>query len=95
MPTATPGGSRTAALVGIGGRRWPVVGLVCMDALLVDLGDPDGPGADVRVGDEVVLFGEGGPSLFEVASEIGTIPYELCCGISARVPRRYVEGACG
>ena len=78
--------------VGIGGRRYPVAGLVCMDMLMVDLGDPDGPGTDVRVGDEVVLFGAGGPSLFEVARWAETIPYEICCGIAARVPRWYAFG---
>ncbi|MGI9176091.1 MAG: alanine racemase, partial [Rhodothermales bacterium] len=78
--------------VGIGGRRYPIAGLICMDMLMVDLGLPDGPGADVRIGDEAVLFGEGGPSLFEVAAWAGTIPYEICCGISARVPRWYASG---
>ena len=78
--------------VGIGGRRYPIVGLICMDMLMVNLGAPDGPGADVRIGDEAVLFGEGGPSLFEVAAWAGTVPYEVCCGVSARVPRRYVFG---
>ena len=76
----------------IGGRRYAVAGLICMDMLMVDLGAPDGPGADVRIGDEAVLFGEGGPSLFEVATWAGTTPYEVCCGISARVPRRYAFG---
>ena len=78
--------------VSIGGRRYPIAGLICMDMLMVDLGMPDGPGADVQIGDEAVLFGEGGPSLFEVAAWAGTIPYEICCGISARVPRWYGSG---
>lgn len=77
--------------VGLRGRRYGVAGLVCMDMLMVDLGDPAGPGADVRVGDAVVLFGAGGPSAFEVAERVGTIPYEICCGVAARVPRRYTD----
>lgn len=77
------------AEVGIGGRRYPVAGAICMDMLMVDLGDPDGPGASVEVGTEVVLFGDGGPTTVEVADWAETIPYEICCGISKRVPRRY------
>lgn len=79
------------AEVGIGGRRYPVAGIVCMDMFMVNLGDPDGPGATVQEGDTVVLFGADGPSAFEVAAWAETITYEICCGIAARVPRRYVE----
>ena len=79
------------AEVGIDGRRYPVAGTVCMDMFMVDLGAPDGPGAMVQEGDTVVLFGTGGPSAFEVAAWADTITYEICCGIAARVPRRYVE----
>ena len=39
---------------------------------------------------EVVLFGEGGPSPFDVAHWAGTITYELVCGLTGRVTRRYV-----
>ena len=75
--------------VGIGGRLWPVAGRVCMDMLLVDLGDPDGPGGAVRRGDDAVLFGRGGHAAEEAAAAAGTIAYELTCGVSARVPRVY------
>lgn len=74
-----------------GGRRVPIVGTVCMDQLLVDLGD--GPASE---GDEVVLIGRQGEASItaeEVAEELGTIGYEVVCGISARVPRTYVGGA--
>lgn len=77
--------------VGIGGRRYPVVGTVCMDMFMVDLGPPGGPGSAVEVGDEVVLFGTGGPAAYEVAAWAETIPYEVCCRVSGRVPRRYVD----
>ena len=61
-----------------------------MDQLLVDCG-PDG---DVAVGDEVVLLGEQGGERVgaeEWAERLGTISYEIVCGISPRVPRRYVD----
>ena len=77
--------------VGVRGRRWPVAGTVCMDMFMVDLGDPDGPGAAVAAGDEAVLFGTGGPDAREVAHWADTIAYEVCCGVSARVPRRYLN----
>jgi len=78
------------AEVSIRGERYPVVGAVCMDMFMVDLGPPDEAVSPVAVGDEVVLFGQDGPSAAEVAAWAQTIPYEVCCGISARVPRRYV-----
>ena len=75
----------------IGGRRRPIAGTVTMDQLLVDLGS--GPDADaVEVGTEVVLLGRQGDeyiSAAEWADKLGTIPYEVCCGIGERVPRRY------
>ena len=76
------------AQVLIAGKRHPVVGTVCMDQLMVDLG----PETDVRLYDEVVLFGPDpeGPDAEELANIIGTISYEITCGISARVPRIYV-----
>ncbi len=77
------------AEVGLHGRRFPVVGTVCMDMFMVDLGPPDGPAATVDLGDPVVLFGAGGPSAFEVARWAQTITYEICTGVAARVPRIY------
>ncbi|MEP0549037.1 MAG: alanine racemase [Rhodothermales bacterium] len=73
--------------VGIGGRRYPIAGRVCMDFTMLDLGAPDGPGASVSVGNEAVVFGPGGPSAFEAAEAAGTISYDLPCGLTARVPR--------
>ncbi len=71
----------------VGGRRRPLVGTVSMDNITIDLG----PEADVLPGDEAVLIGPQGDdtiSAEEVATRIGTINYEVTCGISARVPRR-------
>lgn len=73
------------AQVGIGGTRYPVVGSVCMDMFMVDVG----PDSDVGPGDEVVLFGTGGPDAFELGRLAETIPYEILTSVSARVPRRY------
>jgi len=73
----------------LNGECYPVVGTVCMDQLLVDLG----PRPDVKLYDEAVLFGPDGrgPDAAELASLLGTVPYEITCGISARVPREYRE----
>jgi alanine racemase len=68
------------------GRRRPLVGTVSMDNVTIDLG----PGSEVRPGDEAVLIGsQGGDEIRaeELASRLGTINYEITCGISARVPR--------
>jgi alanine racemase len=76
----------------IGGRRKPIAGTVTMDQLLVDLGPTEAAG-DVEIGTEVVLLGRQGDenvSAAEWAAKLGTIPYEVCCGIGDRVPRRYV-----
>ena len=71
----------------IRGRRYPVVGTVCMDQCMVDLG----PNPDVARYDRAVLFGPdpAGPCAAELAGLIGTIPYEITCGVAARVPRVY------
>ena len=79
--------------VGIRGARVPIIGRVCMDMLMVSLGAPDGTGAEVRVGDEAVLWGEGGPTAEAQASHAGTIAYELTSGLTARVPRIAVGGS--
>lgn len=77
--------------VGVGGQRYPIAGVVCMDLLMLDLGAPNGPGAAVREGDEAVLFGPGGPAAEEVAAWAETIAYEIATRVSARVPRVYGE----
>ena len=74
----------------IGGRRHPLVGTVSMDNVTVAL-EPD---TDVRVGDEVVLIGRQGDERIlaeEVARRLGTINYEVTCGLSPRVRREYVR----
>ena len=73
--------------VGIGGARFPVVGRVTMDQILVDVTDAI---AKVEVGDQVTLWGANLP-VEEVAARAQTISYELLCAVSARVPRVYKE----
>jgi len=73
----------------IGGARYPISGTVTMDQLMVDCGD-----SDVAVGDEVVLIGSQGDeeiTATEWAQRLGTIAYEITCGVGARVPRVYVS----
>ena len=75
--------------VGIAGRRYPVVGTITMDQIMVDVGnDP------VAVGDPVLIWGEWENDRIEVldvAEAMRTIPYELTCGVSKRVPRVVVD----
>ena len=72
----------------IGGRSHPVVGRVCMDQSMVDLGEE----TDVKVGDEVVLMGRSGDAEIrceEWAETLGTITYEVTCQVNPRVARIY------
>ena len=73
----------------IGGRRYRISGTITMDHFLVDAGDDP-----LRAGDEVVILGRQGADRItaqEMADKIGTIPYEVVCGISARVRRIYLN----
>ncbi len=79
------------ASVGILGTQYPVVGTVCMDLFMVNLGPKSENSALISPGDPVILFGEGGPSTIEIASLADTIPYEVVCGISSRVERIYLH----
>lgn len=72
------------------GQACPIVGTVCMDQTMIDVGAV----ADVRLGDEVVLIGRQGAEAIpaeEIARLCHTIPYEVICWISPRVPRVYAE----
>lgn len=72
----------------VGGRRVPVVGRVCMDLTMLDVGSVPG----VRVEDEVVMLGRQGEESMtadELARALDTLNYEIVCAIAARVPRVY------
>ncbi len=74
-PTGTP--------VVVEGQRTRLVGRVSMDMLTIDITSLP----NVGVGSRVVLWGQGGPSVDEVAHSAGTIGYELLTAVTARVPR--------
>ena len=72
------------------GKRAGVAGKVCMDMTMLDVTGIKG----AQNGDEVYLFGGEGAnaiSIDEFALAVGTIPYEIMCGISQRVPRVYLD----
>jgi alanine racemase len=76
----------------VGGRRLEIVGRVCMDQVVLDLG----PGAREVAGDRVELFGtgaDGGPTAEDWARAAGTISYEIVTRLGSRVPRVHVDGA--
>ncbi len=70
--------------VDLAGRRVEVAGRVCMDQLMLDVGDDD-----VVPGDVATLWGPAGPDAEALAAAIGTISYELLTGVGRRVQRRY------
>lgn len=77
----------TGGEVLVGGRRCPIVGVVTMDQLMVDVG---ALADEVTVGDEVVLLGRQGDEEVraeEWADRLGTIGYEIVCGLGARIGR--------
>ncbi len=74
----------------IQGKRFPVVGAICMDQIMVDVGIH----STIHVGEDVVLIGKSGDetiSAWDLAEKLGTIPYEILTGISERVPRIYLN----
>ena len=72
------------------GEKRPIAGTVTMDQVLIDCGDD----ASVSVGDEVVVIGEQVDvqvTASDLARKLGTISYEVFCGISSRIPRVYLN----
>jgi alanine racemase len=80
-PREVPNGTQVL----LNGKPVTVIGRVSMDMLCVDLRTQ----VHAQIGDEVVLWGEGWP-LEALAASIGTIPYTLLTGVTARVPRVWV-----
>jgi alanine racemase len=73
----------------IHGRSAPIIGRVCMDQTMIDVGHVP----DVTVGDEVVVFGVQGNaaiSVDEISNDINTISYEVLTSVSDRVQRIYL-----
>jgi alanine racemase len=78
--------------VQIGSRRYPQIGRVCMDQIVVDLGADPGPVAE---GDVAILFGAGDsgePVAQDWADALDTIHYEVVTGVRGRVVRTYTGG---
>jgi len=73
------------ARVVINGKKYPQVGRICMDQFMVNVGDDD-----VKVGDEVILLGDG-IAAEDLAEWAGTNEYEVMTNISARVPRVFIK----
>ena len=74
----------------IGGKKANIVGRICMDQFMADVTDIYG----LKAGEEVTLMGRDGDEQItadDIADIIGTIGYEVVCGISKRVPRIYVK----
>jgi alanine racemase len=71
----------------VDGRRFPLVGTVSMDNITVDLGDDPPP----RGAEAVLIGARGGERILaeDLAARLGTINYEITCGITARVPRSH------
>lgn len=73
------------------GKRVPQIGRICMDMCMVDVSSVP----EAKVDDIVTVFGEDSGASIGVdamAAELGTIPYELLCGINKRIPRIYLDG---
>ncbi|WP_332030233.1 bifunctional UDP-N-acetylmuramoyl-tripeptide:D-alanyl-D-alanine ligase/alanine racemase [Kaistella sp.] len=71
--------------VGIGKKLFPIVGNVCMDMMMINIGD-----AAAKEGDEVIIFNSN-PPLEEFSNYCKTIPYEVLTSISRRVKRIYIK----
>jgi alanine racemase len=66
-------------------RRYPLVGRICMDQCMADLG----PDPDLCRWEEATVFGPGTQTAADMAAVLGTIPYEITCAVNKRVPRVY------
>ncbi|MDP1678063.1 MAG: alanine racemase [Bacteroidota bacterium] len=73
----------------INGVKFSVIGTICMDQIMIDVGNKK-----IKIGDEVVLMGKSKTkqiSAWDISNSIGTIPYEVTCAVSSRVPRKYIN----
>lgn len=71
--------------VGINGKIYPIVGNICMDMMMIDIGK-----SAIQEGDEVIIFNSK-PTLEDFATYCQTIPYEVLTSISRRVKRIYIK----
>ncbi len=85
-----PRNLRDKGFVTIGGKRAPIIGVICMDQCMVDLTDIDG----VKEGDEVIIYGDGRDNSMDIQSAsslAATNKNEILSRISMRVPRVYIK----
>jgi alanine racemase len=74
----------------INAEKYKIAGTICMDQIMVDVGD----GRSIQLGDDVTIIGKNGfkeINAWDIADLIDSIPYEVCCSVSARVPRVYID----
>jgi alanine racemase len=74
----------------IKGKRAKVVGMVCMDMIMIDVTEIP----NIKIGDDVVIIGKQGDeqiTVEELAKKAETIPYEILCRIGKRVPRVFID----
>jgi alanine racemase len=75
----------------IRGKRYPLIGRVCMDQCMVDLGRE----TSIERWETVIIFGSAPAfSAADIAEKLDTIPYEVTCTINKRVPRVFEKGLC-
>ncbi len=67
-------------------KRLRTVGAICMDWTMINLG----PDSDIKINDQVTIFGKEYPA-YNLSEIMKTIPYEILCNITPRVPRIYLE----
>ena len=77
--------SRGAGSFSLNGHRVPTIGNICMDMTMLDI-----TGVDAQVGDTVTIFGAD-PTISELASILGTIPYEILTSVPRRIERVIVK----
>ena len=77
--------SNKGAWAMIRGRKCPQIGRICMDMCMFDV-----TGVDAQPGDEVILYGEGGMTLDQIAALTGSINCEVTCLLTRRVKKVYL-----
>lgn len=69
-----------------GGIKVKVIGRICMDQCMIDVTNVH----NIKVDDEVIIFGDGLVTADDLAESLGTINYEIICMVARRVPRKYI-----
>ena len=75
------------AKIYINNHPYNVVGRICMDQCMIRIDNDE----DIKVGDEVIIFGEGNATVEAMAEDLNTINYEILCMVARRIERVYME----